>query len=121
MYKDWFPCPGGSSVLLRILPQLQQMGYRKIHIFGADSCVMDEEHHAYDQRENHVHPASVIDITPQIDGVGDRTFRVHPWMLAQAKEFIDMKDTLLRHLDMTVYGDGLIHYLLENNVNLEQE
>jgi hypothetical protein len=111
MYEDWFPCPGGSSVMLRTLPALQMMGFRKIHIFGFDSCVLDEEHHAYQQKENEVHPASIMDITPQINGVEPRTFRVHPWMLAQAKEFMDMKHTILRHLDITIYGDGLVAYL----------
>lgn len=121
MYKDWCPCPGGSTVLMRVLPQLQQMGYRKIHIFGADSCLMDEEHHAYSQPENDVHPGSVIELTPRIPGVESRTFRVHPWMLGQVKEFMDMRETLLRHLDMTVYGDGLIAYLIEHNANIPQE
>jgi SAM-dependent methyltransferase len=118
MYEDWFPCPGGSSVMLRVLPQLQQMGFRKIHVFGFDSCEMDEEHHAYPQKENAVHPGAIIDITPEIEGATPKTFRVHPWMLAQAKEFIDMKETILRHLDITVYGDGLIAYLLEHGADV---
>jgi hypothetical protein len=111
MYEDWFPCPGGSSVMLRTLPALQMMGFRKLHVFGFDSCVLDEEHHAYEQKENEVHPASIMEITPKINGVAPRTFRVHPWMLAQAKEFMDMKHTILRHLDITLYGDGLVAYL----------
>jgi len=121
MYEDWFPCPGGSTVLMRALPQLQQMGYRKVHIYGFDSCVLDEEHHAYPQRENEVHPSSIIDVTPQVDGRPGRTFSVHPWMLGQVKEFFDMKDTFLRHLDMTVHGTGLIAYLLDHDTDIQQE
>jgi len=34
MYKDWFPVPGGSTVMLRCLPALQMMGFRDVEIYG---------------------------------------------------------------------------------------
>jgi hypothetical protein len=113
MYEDWNPIPGGSTVMLRVLPALQSMGFRKINIFGFDSCLMDDVHHAYEQKENDINGG-----TMEID-IEERQFHVHPWMLAQAKEFMDMKDTILRHLDIQVYGDGLIAWLIENQDAIE--
>ena len=50
--EGWYGIPGGSTVLLRAIPLLRMLGYRKFHLFGCDSCVMDGVHHAYTQPEN---------------------------------------------------------------------
>lgn len=120
MYKDWFPIPGGSTVMLRCLPALQMMGFRSIEIFGFDSCFMnDREHHAYDQPEN--------DITEEnINRVGlitnnGKTFAVDGWMICQAKEFMDIRQRLVRKLDIKVHGDGLIAHCLETGFDIIEE
>ncbi len=39
VHEIWYGVPGGSTVLLRALPLLRMLGYRKFHLFGCDSCL----------------------------------------------------------------------------------
>lgn len=118
MYEDWYPVPGGSTVTLRALCALQMMGFRKIHIYGFDSCMMDGKHHAYAQDEN--------DGAPEIDlrvGKGtkyDRTFRCQGWMATQAKEFQLLTKVYFQDLKLNVKGDGLIAHMINSSANLEE-
>jgi len=116
MYKDWFPIPGGSTVMLRCLPALQMIGFRDIECYGFDSCFIGEklEHHAYEQKENDVKDKDRIAFVT----INERTFPVEPWMLCQAKEFVEFKQRLLRPLDIKVHGDGLIAHCLETGVDV---
>lgn len=120
MYKDWFPVPGGSTVMLRCLPALQMMGFRNIEIYGFDSCFMgDREHHAFDQPENDIAEKN----TNRVGMVSNngKTFAVDGWMLCQAKEFMDIRKRLIRKLDIKVHGDGLIAHCLEAGFDLMEE
>jgi len=120
MYKDWYPIPGGSTVMLRCLPALQMLGFRDIEIYGFDSCFMgDREHHAYDQPENDISKAN-INRVGVITNNG-RTFAVDGWMLCQCKEFMDLRQRLIRKLDIKVHGDGLIAHCLEAGFDLIEE
>ncbi len=117
MYKDWYPVPGGSTVMLRALPALQMMGFRDIEIYGFDSCFMGErEHHAYEQPENDIAEVN-INRVGMITNNG-KTFAVDGWMLCQAKEFMDIRRRLIRELDIKVHGDGLIAHCLESGFDL---
>jgi 2-polyprenyl-3-methyl-5-hydroxy-6-metoxy-1,4-benzoquinol methylase len=52
-YKQWWPIPGGSTVLLRAIPLFRTLGFKRFHLFGCDSCLgEDNKHHAYKQVEN---------------------------------------------------------------------
>jgi hypothetical protein len=42
-YEDWYPAPGGSTVMLRAFPLLRMLGYHKLHVYGFDSCVFPEK------------------------------------------------------------------------------
>ena len=119
MYEDWYPVPGGSTVTLRALCALQMMGFRKIHMYGFDSCMREETHHAYEQTEN--------DNAPEIDlrvGRGtkwDKTFRCQGWMAVQAKEFVNLAPIYFKELQLNIKGDGLIAYLVNSNADLALE
>ena len=114
MYETWLPIPGGSSVMMRTLAALQQLGLRDIEIYGFDSCLIDQQHHAYEQKENDIgEDEAVLNFM-----VGDREFFCLPWMLAQARDFMFAKNILIRKLDITIHGDGLIKNLLENDFAL---
>ena len=120
MYKDWFPVPGGSTVMLRCLPALQMMGFRSIEIYGFDSCFMgDKEHHAYPQVENDISEAN-INRVGMISNNG-KTFAVDGWMLCQCKEFMDIRQRLIRKLDIKVHGDGLIAHCLEAGFDIIED
>lgn len=95
---------GGSTVMLCAVPLLRLAGVRgRIHMFGFDSCVL-EEHHAYTQPENN--GEQVIDVP--LEG---RKFKATHWMVSQAEEFLELHP---KWGDIKVYGDGLIAWMLNN-------
>jgi SAM-dependent methyltransferase len=112
--REWFPVFGASTVVSRAITLLAMLGFRKIEIFGWDSCILDDRHHAYDQPENDA--GLVVPIT-----VGNREFKCHPWMAVQANEF----PKLVRHiysqvpdLQLSVRGDGLIAAILSHSAEM---
>ena len=106
--REWYPVPGGTTVALRALPLLAMLGFRKIHVYGLDSCLRDDAHHAYEQAEND--GMGVLEVS-----VAGRTFKAHGWMVKQAEEF----QQVMRHLlipagvELAIYGDGLIAAILQ--------
>lgn len=110
-YPTWWLVPGGSTVMLRAIPLLRMLGFKKFHLFGFDSCLSGDAHHAYSQPEND--SEVVIPVT-----VGGRTFRCHAWQVAQAQEFMDLVKFLGDELELEVYGDGLINHILRTGAEL---
>lgn len=101
-----FPVFGGSTVMLRGIPLLYMLGFRKLHIWGFDSCLKDGKHHAYSQPEND--RDTIIDVA-----IGGRSFKCAVWMACQAQEWIDMlKHMLPDDMQIEVHGDGLIAHIL---------
>ena len=112
--REWFPVYGGSTVTTRALTLLAMLGFRKIEIFGWDSCLRGSTHHAYAQPEND--GDRVIDVF-----IGGKTFQCHPWMIVQANEFQRLVQRIYSHIDgfeMVVHGDGLISHLLQHSADL---
>ena len=112
--REWFPVFGGTTVVSRALVLLAMLGFRKVEVFGWDSCIMGDEHHAYPQPEND--SSNVINVT-----VGNRTFRCHGWMAVQAGEFTKIVRHILGRIEdfeMVVHGDGLIAHLLNHSAGL---
>lgn len=108
----FFPVPGGSTVVLRVIPLLRMLGFKRVHIFGFDSCVRpDGAHHAYEQVENDHDP--VIPVT-----CGDRTFQCAPWMVSQAQEFLGLVNFMGNEVELAVYGGGLIAHILKTGADL---
>lgn len=103
---DHFPVHGGSTTMLRALPLMRMLGYRKFHIYGWDSCLRDDTHHAYVQPEND--DKTITTVT-----VKGRSFKCHPWMAVQAQEFITIQKMIADEMEMAVYGDGLIRWIIE--------
>lgn len=107
---EWYPVYGGTTVVTRALTSLLMLGFRKIEVFGWDSCLRDGEHHAYEQPEND--EKAVVEVE-----VGDRKFLCHKWMAIQAHEFVELMDKIYSRVDdfdLCVRGDGLIAAILEN-------
>lgn len=104
----YFIVPGGSYVSLRAITLLRILGYRWLHVFGLDSCLREDEHHAYAQ--------------PNADGqravrvnVADRDFLATGWMLDQAEQFIDsIKAGRFGNAELAVHGDGLIAHMIKS-------
>lgn len=165
-YERWYGIPGGSTVALRAIPMLRQLGYRRFHMFGWDSCLQPKygikdrttgklvtvtlfnepqqlvyetraaaesvvatyaedggvkaevvevySHHAYPQPEN---DAALV--CPVV--CGERIFHAHPWMISQAQETQDLIRFLGEEIELEVYGDGLIAYMLKTGARLQDE
>lgn len=107
----FYPIPGGSTVVLRAIPLLMMLGFRRMHLFGFDSCVSEGGHHAYAQAEND--NEFVMPVT-----CGGRTFTCTPWMLSQATEFMDLVKFLGDEVELDVRGDGLIATILKTGADL---
>jgi hypothetical protein len=112
--REWYPIFGGSTVVGRALVVLAMLGFRNIEVFGWDSCLIGDEHHAYDQPENDGQHAVEIE-------VGGRTFRCHPWMVVQANEVPKLIRYILGPIDglnLSVRGDGLIAHIFNHAAKL---
>lgn len=107
--EPWFTIPGGSTVLLRAIPLLRMLGFKKFHLFGCDSCLASAGsalvHHAYKQDENE--GAAVVPVV-----VAGRVFYCHPWMISQGQEFQDLIRMLGDEIELEVYGDGMLAHIM---------
>jgi hypothetical protein len=111
-YEDWYPAPGGSTVMLRAFPTLRMLGYHKIHVYGFDSCIFPGEyHHAYEQKEND--GGAPMEMMVAGDTKFAKQFLCNPWMVYQAIEFKQMASRFLQDVDLQVHGRGMIAYLIE--------
>lgn len=97
----WLPVKGGTTIALRGIHLLYALGFRKIAIYGMDSCYLDKAHHAYEQKENDIKTFWEVK-------VGRKLFITSPWMASQAEEFMHMTKVLPPDLKLAVFGDGLI-------------
>jgi len=107
----YFPIPGGSTVVLRALPLLRMLGYARMHLFGFDSCVAEDAHHAYPQAENDKQTAIPV-------ACGGRVFQCVPWQVSQASEFRDLVKFMGDEIELAVYGDGLIAHMLQTGADM---
>jgi len=100
--------PGGSTVLLRAIPLMRMLGYRRFILYGCDSCLTQDQHHVYEQKEN---DSEVV--LPVIVHPGGRVFGCHTWMISQAREFLDLIRYLGDVIELDVRGDGLLSHILQ--------
>lgn len=116
-YEWSFPVPGGSTVLLRAIPLMRTLGYRKFHLFGCDSCLAEADgtplHHAYPQPEND--KMRVLPVGP----INGRMFYCHPWMISQCEELQNLIRLFGNEIELEIYGDGLLANLLQHAANLQ--
>ena len=108
----FYPVPGGSTVALRSIPLLRMLGFWKLHIFGMDSCVWrtSASHHAYPQPENDNEALFPV-------SVGGRQFFCAPWMVSQASEFRGLVKFIGDEVELELYGDGLIAYMIQTGAD----
>ena len=112
--RAWYPVFGGTTVIGRAIVCLAMLGFRNVEVFGWDSCLRDDKHHAYDQKENDAE--HVVDIS-----LGGREFRCQPWMVVQAHEFPKIIKYILGPIpdfNLCVRGDGLIAHMLNHAASM---
>jgi SAM-dependent methyltransferase len=105
---QYWAIPGGSTVLLRAIPLMRMLGYRKFILYGCDSCVTNGNHHAYEQKENDSEPVFPVVVNP-----GGRVFQCTTWQISQGQEFIDLIRYLGEEIELDVRGDGLLSHILQ--------
>lgn len=105
---------GGSTAGLSAMVLAFGLGYRNLHLYGFDSSVAEEGHHAYAQKGN--------DSDLIVDAIGgNRRFRAAPWMVQQAEEFCSLARYLADEGCMiTVAGDGLLPHLARQMMETPQ-
>jgi len=108
-FEECYPVPGGSTVLLRAIPLFRMLGFKRFHIFGCDSCLEEDKHHAYEQLENDDELIIPVNVSGKI-------FNCNPWMVSQAQEFIDLIKMIGDEIELEVYG-GLLHHILESGAS----
>lgn len=122
MYEDWFPAVGGCTVTLRALCALRMLGFHKVHVYGLDGCLPEGKyHHAYEQKENDKDLKRAIDLTVAGGTKYEKTFKVAPWMISQAQDFLGMVPRVLSDAKLEFYGDGLIPYMVNVAAELGKE
>ena len=109
-FEECYPVPGGSTVLLRAIPLFRMLGFKRFHIFGCDSCLEEDKHHAFEQLENDDEIIIPVNVSGKI-------FNCNPWMISQAQEFIDLIRMIGDEIELEVYG-GLLHHILESGASM---
>lgn len=97
---------GGSTVGLKAMALMYLWGFRKMSIFGLDSCYRDGQHHAY--------PQALNDNEARLETImAGKRFTAAPWMIAQAEDFDhDARQLIAKGVSLKAYGQGLIQTLL---------
>jgi len=113
--EAYWPIPGGSTVLLRALPLLRMLGFYKFHVYGCDSCLTNGAHHSFEQKENE----GQVVVPMLLEG--GQIFYCHPWMAAQARQFVTLIQKIGETFDMCVYGNGLLAQILNNGAKFAYE
>jgi hypothetical protein len=72
----------------------------------------DNAHHTYTQPENDSEVVVPIMVT------GGRVFRCHPWMAAQAQEFVTLVKNIGELFDLQIHGDGLLSHIITTGAEL---
>ncbi len=111
-YPEYIITGGGCTVALRTITLMRTLGFKKMHIYGMDSCVVDGSHHAYSQPENN-YKIRNIPVT-----IGDRVFDCQPWMAYQAYDLVEMVKTIGDEFMLDIKGDGLIAHIFKTGANM---
>ncbi len=104
--KRWLPMTGGTSVGPRAIWLGYVHGIRRFDVYGMDSCLVKDRHHAYEQPENDF--SLVLKVK-----ASRRTFYCHAWMVKQADEWIQFLNVLPKDVQITMHGDGLLTHITQ--------
>ena len=103
-----FVMGGGCTVGSRAFMIAYTFGYLNIHLFGMDSCLQGEKHHSYESSDPEKEKLdNIVDIR-----IGDATFKVAGYMLAQLFDVKDFVQRVGNAVTLTVHGDGALKALM---------
>lgn len=104
---------GGCTVGTRAMVMALSFGYNIQHLFGFDTCLDGDKHHAYEFNDPNVETVGHIVQIQLEDNPDSKKFLVAGYMLGQ---FFDFKNLLGRYankIKVTIYGDGLLKHLMD--------
>jgi hypothetical protein len=110
---------GGTTVLIRAIALLRTLGFLRYDLFGADSCFLGPQHHAYDQPENDRDRRIAFRVQPSGHPELGRTFWCAPWHVKQLECFCLMIRERGDSFKLNIHGDGLLAYALRSNADVQ--
>ena len=116
----YYPVTGGTTVGIRAISLMRMLGYLRMEIFGLDSCLLGDEHHAYEQAENDGEEILPIWVRPEGRDDLARRFLCHPWHAKQAYDFIDLARDRGELFQLKVHGPGLIAEMMRTGAQATQ-
>lgn len=121
-YKGrWTATPGGTTVIMRAITVLRQLGYMRFDLFGVDSCFMDGKGHAYAQPENDSDKAHPFKVYPSGHPELAREFLCAPWHAKQIECFLQLIRLHGEQFLLNVHGDGVLAHVLKVCAQAEVE
>ena len=98
--------PGGCTVGTRAILCAIGMGFKKLRLYGMDSCIDGEKHHSYEFHNPELE--SLGEITEIKIDHSDKTFQVAGYMMAQIFDFQEILKVYGETLQIEVIGDGVL-------------
>lgn len=122
---EYHAISGGCTIGLRSISMAMMFGYTNIHIFGFDSCMSDDECHAYavstEERESfgRIWQVKLRDlIKDDGHGPGDKVYNCLGYQLAQADNFKEFYLNFGKIFTPTFHGEGLLPDLFKLIINV---
>lgn len=95
----------GKTVGTNAMALAYMLGFQNVHLYGYDSCLKEDQHHAYYQDLTDKEKATI-----EVE-CGGRKFLSTPWMLDQVDAFQSALPLLLKEgMVITTHGDGLLQH-----------
>ncbi len=111
---------GGCTVGTRAMIIAMCFGFKQLHLFGMDTCVIDEDnHHAYKFATEQESIGKIHEIA--LGGPDGQKFKIADYMLGQIFDFKNILHTCANKLDITVHGGGTLAYIMEYGKKLALE
>lgn len=94
---------GGSACMTRAPVLLSTLGYKEIHMHGADSSMKDDISHVGDDG---ITGGGITEII-----CGGRKFKTPLWLAAQSQELQWLNEQLKDKTKLVIHGDGLLPHI----------
>jgi len=99
---------GGCTVATRAMVIADCLGFQNQHLFGLDSCITPDRHHAYEFVDPEAEKfKKVLDIY-----VGTDKFTVADYMMGQIFDFQMVLKTIGNKVQFTVHGEGALKSIM---------
>lgn len=105
---------GGCTVATRAMMLAYGMGYTDQHLFGMDTCLDGDQHHAYEFDNPEKEKLNgIMDIILGDDPNSGQKFKVADYMLGQLFDFRTILKTFKNRIQFTVHGGGVLDYAIK--------